>query len=63
MSSFEEPTRDPDVWGPPPDRDPAVWPSPTAAEHRWERWCKLVALTLSLFDLDCMKMLVKALDV
>ncbi|XP_071529686.1 katanin p60 ATPase-containing subunit A-like 1 isoform X2 [Panulirus ornatus] len=34
MSSFEEPTRDPDVWGPPPPRDPDVWPPPTAADHK-----------------------------
>ncbi|XP_066939195.1 katanin p60 ATPase-containing subunit A-like 1 [Macrobrachium rosenbergii] len=33
MSSFEEPTRDPDVFGPPPARDPDVWPSPTSADH------------------------------
>ncbi|KAK3859079.1 hypothetical protein Pcinc_034772 [Petrolisthes cinctipes] len=33
-SSFEEPTRDPDVWGPPPARDPDVWPTPTAADHK-----------------------------
>ncbi|XP_069951599.1 katanin p60 ATPase-containing subunit A-like 1 isoform X2 [Cherax quadricarinatus] len=33
MSSFEEPTRDPDVWGPPPARDPDVWPPPTPADH------------------------------
>ncbi|XP_045604461.1 katanin p60 ATPase-containing subunit A-like 1 isoform X2 [Procambarus clarkii] len=33
MSSFEEPTRDPDVWGPPPPRDPDVWPPPTPADH------------------------------
>ena len=29
MSSWEEPTRDPDVWPPPPPRDPAVWDPPT----------------------------------
>ncbi|XP_042206780.1 katanin p60 ATPase-containing subunit A-like 1 isoform X2 [Homarus americanus] len=34
MSSFEEPTRDPDVWGPPPGRDPDVWPPPTPADHK-----------------------------
>nr|XP_027211602.1 katanin p60 ATPase-containing subunit A1-like isoform X1 [Penaeus vannamei] len=34
MSSFEEPTRDPDVWGPPPPRDPDVWPPPTPADHK-----------------------------
>lgn len=35
MLSFEEPTRDPDVWAPPPSsRDPDVWPPPTAVEHR-----------------------------
>lgn len=33
-SSFEEPTRDPDVWAPPPPRDPDVWPPPTPADHR-----------------------------
>ena len=38
MPSFEEPTRDPDVWPPPPPRDPDVWPSPTTVDH------KLVAL-------------------
>ncbi|XP_063840475.1 katanin p60 ATPase-containing subunit A-like 1 isoform X5 [Scylla paramamosain] len=34
ISSFEEPTRDPDVWAPPPPRDPDVWPPPTPADHR-----------------------------
>ncbi|XP_043225239.1 katanin p60 ATPase-containing subunit A-like 1 isoform X3 [Amphibalanus amphitrite] len=33
-SSFEEPTRDPDVWPPPPPRDPDVWPAPTTTEHK-----------------------------
>ncbi|CAL4059360.1 unnamed protein product [Meganyctiphanes norvegica] len=33
MSAFEEPTRDPDVWGPPPPRDPDVWPQPTVADQ------------------------------
>uniref|UniRef100_A0A2P2I492 Katanin p60 ATPase-containing subunit A1 n=1 Tax=Hirondellea gigas TaxID=1518452 RepID=A0A2P2I492_9CRUS len=33
MAPFDEPTRDPDVWGPPPLRDPDVWPSPTPADH------------------------------
>jgi hypothetical protein len=28
-ASFEEPTRDPDVWPNPPPRDPAVWDPPT----------------------------------
>ncbi|XP_065343646.1 katanin p60 ATPase-containing subunit A-like 1 [Cloeon dipterum] len=34
FSAFEEPTRDPDVWGPPPPRDPDVWPAPTVVEHK-----------------------------
>ncbi|CAM1295565.1 KATNA1 (predicted) [Pycnogonum litorale] len=34
MQGFEEPTRDPDVWAPPPPRDPDVWPSPTPVEHK-----------------------------
>ncbi|XP_018022983.1 katanin p60 ATPase-containing subunit A1-like, partial [Hyalella azteca] len=33
MTAFEEPTRDPDVWAPPPPRDPDVWPSPTNVDH------------------------------
>lgn len=33
-SVYEEPSHDPDVWGPPHGRDPDVWPSPTPAEHR-----------------------------
>lgn len=32
LSSFEEPTRDPDVWPAPPAKDPAVWNPPTTAE-------------------------------
>lgn len=31
FQSFEEPTRDPDVWGPPPTKDPTVWAPPTEA--------------------------------
>ena len=35
MSSWEEPTRDPDVWPPPPPKDPAVWdpPTPVTNDH------------------------------
>lgn len=33
MSAFEEPTRDPDVWPPPPPKD-TDWPQPTTADHR-----------------------------
>ncbi|KAB7507602.1 hypothetical protein Anas_05173, partial [Armadillidium nasatum] len=33
ISAFEEPTRDPDVWPPPPPRD-NDWPQPTTADHR-----------------------------
>ena len=33
-TSFEEPTRDPDVWPAPPPRDPAVWEPPTHADTR-----------------------------
>ena len=35
LSSFEEPTRDPDVWPPPPPKDPAVWdpPTPVSSDH------------------------------
>ena len=35
MSSFEVPTRDPDVWPPPPPKDPAVWdpPTPVSSDH------------------------------
>ena len=29
QNSWEEPTRDPDVWPPPPPKDPAVWDPPT----------------------------------
>lgn len=32
--SYEEPTRDPDMWMPPLTRDPDVWPPPTPAEHK-----------------------------
>jgi len=31
--SFEEPTRDPDVWSAPPPRDPAVWDPPTNVDY------------------------------
>ncbi|KAG1664024.1 Katanin p60 ATPase-containing subunit A-like 1 [Nymphon striatum] len=34
MQGYEEPTRDPDVWGPPPPRDPDVWPAPIPVEHK-----------------------------
>merc|ERR1719150_2170426 len=30
--SWEEPTRDPDVWPPPPPKDPAVWDPPTPVD-------------------------------
>ena len=35
LQSFEEPTRDPDVWPAPPPRDPDVWsaPSPQTATY------------------------------
>jgi len=35
LQSFEEPTRDPDVWPAPPPRDPDVWsaPTPQTANH------------------------------
>jgi len=33
-TSFEEPTRDPDVWPAPPPRDPAAWDPPTVADTR-----------------------------
>ena len=33
-TSFEEPTRDPDVWPAPPPRDPAAWDPPTHVEMR-----------------------------
>ncbi|MCL4129614.1 UNVERIFIED_CONTAM: hypothetical protein GTU68_017281 [Idotea baltica] len=36
ISSFEEPTRDPDVWPAPPPRA-SDWPQPTTADHRWLR--------------------------
>jgi katanin p60 ATPase-containing subunit A1 len=32
FNSFEEPTRDPDVWPAPPPKDPAVWSGPTQAQ-------------------------------
>lgn len=31
MQSYEEPTRDPDVWPAPPPKDPDVWSAPTSA--------------------------------
>ena len=31
IQSFEEPTRDPDVWPAPPPKDPDVWSAPTTA--------------------------------
>ena len=31
MQSYEEPTRDPDVWPAPPPKDPDVWSAPTTA--------------------------------
>ena len=31
MQSYEEPTRDPDVWPAPPPKDPDVWSAPTNA--------------------------------
>ena len=34
FQSFEEPTRDPDVWPAPPPKDPAVWSGPTQAQER-----------------------------
>lgn len=34
MQGYEEPTRDPDVWGPPPPRDPDLWPAPIPVEHK-----------------------------
>ncbi len=40
-ASFEEPTRDPDVWPNPPPRDPAVWDPPTQ-----------VSVTEGMFALD-----------
>ena len=33
-ASFEEPTRDPDVWPAPPPRDAAPWEPPTHASDR-----------------------------
>ena len=33
FASFEEPTRDPDVWPAPPPRDPDVWSGPTHASQ------------------------------
>lgn len=35
MLSYEEPTRDPDVWAPPPSRDPDVWLPPNPVEHKY----------------------------
>ena len=34
FQSFEEPTRDPDVWPAPPPRDQAAWNGPTQAQER-----------------------------
>lgn len=34
LPTFEEPTRDPDVWPAPPPRDPDVWEPPTVADTR-----------------------------
>ena len=31
LQSYEEPTRDPDVWPAPPPKDPDVWSAPTTA--------------------------------
>jgi len=38
LQSFEEPTRDPDVWPAPPPRDPDVWsaPTPQTANHGYD---------------------------
>lgn len=33
FASFEEPTRDPDVWPAPPPKDPDVWSNPTQADN------------------------------
>ena len=33
FASFEEPTRDPDVWPAPPPKDPDVWSGPTHASQ------------------------------
>ena len=30
INSYEEPTRDPDVWPAPPPKDPDVWSAPTS---------------------------------
>ena len=31
IQSYEEPTRDPDVWPAPPPKDPDIWSAPTTA--------------------------------
>ena len=36
FASFEEPTRDPDVWPAPPPKDPDVWSGPTHAAQQPE---------------------------
>ena len=35
MTPFEEPTRDPDVWGPPPPKENEAWPQPHMSEHKY----------------------------
>ena len=41
QNSWEEPTRDPDVWPPPPPKDPAVWDPPTPVSSSQ---CQIIVL-------------------
>ena len=41
FQSFEEPTRDPDVWPAPPPKDPAVWSGPTQVKMCFWRILKV----------------------
>ena len=46
--SWEEPTRDPDVWPPPPAKDPAVWDPPTPVSNTQRQSVSVLASPLLL---------------